>query len=308
LQEASHKQYDQRSSVLLYLHALCKKDGGIRPIAVGFTLGRLISKIANLWATTKCRDILLPRQLGVGAKGGAEAIAHAARCYLRSSDESKFVVKLDFENAFNSMRRDAIMEAASSHIPELLTYVTSCYGTTSKIIYGDFCIDSAEGIQQGDPLGPLLFSLTLNEHLHNIDCEFVAGYLDDVTVGDDVNNIAQSITKFELSTLDVGLKLNRPKCEVIGLSPSINSLWEATGLTFQHCLDTEALLLGTPLYRDGVDGALLSQCAKLEKATQRLSHLSSHEALYMLKHSIAVPKLQYLLRTAPCFLLTETFK
>ena len=48
------------------LHVLRKKDGGIRPIAVGLILRRLASKIACRWATDRMLPELLPRQLGVG--------------------------------------------------------------------------------------------------------------------------------------------------------------------------------------------------------------------------------------------------
>ena len=34
----------------------------------------------------------------------------------------------------------------------------------------------------------------------------------------------------------------------------------------------------------------------------RFTHLSAHDALILLRHSFAIPKLRYLLRTAPCFL------
>ena len=54
------------------LHALCKKDGGIRPIAVGLTLRRLCSKLANSLALIKCQNILNNRQFGVGTKSGAK--------------------------------------------------------------------------------------------------------------------------------------------------------------------------------------------------------------------------------------------
>ena len=64
------------------LFAFKKKDGGIRPIAVGLTLRRLVAKVANTKALALCSPFLSPRQLGVGTKGGAEAIAHAARRYL----------------------------------------------------------------------------------------------------------------------------------------------------------------------------------------------------------------------------------
>jgi len=48
------------------LHATGKKDGGLYPIAVGLTLHRLASKIANRWATERMVPLLAPRQLGVG--------------------------------------------------------------------------------------------------------------------------------------------------------------------------------------------------------------------------------------------------
>ena len=42
---------------------------------------------------------------------------------------------------------------------------------------------SVEGVQQGDPLGPLLFCLTLHQHCSQLPSELCAMYLDDVTLG-----------------------------------------------------------------------------------------------------------------------------
>ena len=92
------------------------------------------------------------------------------------------LVKLDFANAFNSVRRDAVLEAVALHVPELLAYTTSAYGAASILQFGDEQIISQEGIQQGDPLGPLLFSLALNGPLQDLDSEFVSGYLNDVSL------------------------------------------------------------------------------------------------------------------------------
>ena len=49
-----------------------KIDGGIRPIAVGLTLRRLVAKAANTRALLSCASVLAPAQLGVGVKGGTE--------------------------------------------------------------------------------------------------------------------------------------------------------------------------------------------------------------------------------------------
>ena len=41
--------------------------------------------------------------------------------------------------------------------------------------------------------------------------------------------------------------------------------------------------------------------SKLEQAVPRLSKMSSHEAIFLLRNSLAIPKLLYTLRTSPCF-------
>jgi len=82
------------------LFAINKKDGGVRPIAVGLTLRRLVAKASNRWAISKCLDILMPHQLGVGAKGGAEAIIHASKAFLGCIFDSQAPIKLDFCKCF----------------------------------------------------------------------------------------------------------------------------------------------------------------------------------------------------------------
>jgi len=140
------------------LLAFNKKDGGIRPIAVGLTLRRLVAKVACRITAIKFADILKPKQLGVGVKGGAEALVHAARRFVDFMPESHSFVKLDFVNAFNTLRRDCMIEAVSALAPELLGYVLSAYGSPSNLTFGEFTIESMEGVQQGDPLGPFYFA------------------------------------------------------------------------------------------------------------------------------------------------------
>jgi hypothetical protein len=64
------------------LCALKKKDGGIRPIPVGSTIRRLISKIVCRRIADKLESKFRPHQLGFGTKGGIEAAIHSARRYL----------------------------------------------------------------------------------------------------------------------------------------------------------------------------------------------------------------------------------
>ena len=61
------------------LTALGKKDGGIRPIALGNILRRLASKVANHFASHNVSNFLRPVQLGVSVKNAWEAAVHYAR-------------------------------------------------------------------------------------------------------------------------------------------------------------------------------------------------------------------------------------
>ena len=50
-------------------------------------------------------------QLGVGVRGGAEAAIHATRRYVINMPADHVVVKLGFTNEFNTVHRDATLEA-----------------------------------------------------------------------------------------------------------------------------------------------------------------------------------------------------
>ena len=211
------------------------------------------------------------------------------------------LVKLDFINAFNSVRRDAVLEAVAQHVPELLAFTASAYGAPSLLQFGDEQILSEEGVQQGDPLGPLFFSLALNGPLQDLGGKFVSGYLDDVSVGGRVNEVSTEVLGFESRAAAIGLRLNHAKCEVIGLSRESRAAWLSTGLSFLLREPEEASLLGAPLHVQLIDKAIEEKCEALQRAMVRLKHMSAHEAIFILRNSLSVPRLQYILRCAPCF-------
>lgn len=88
--------------------------------------------------------------------------------------------------------------------------VPDCYladGTPSVLTYGDLSIFSQTGPPEGDPLGPLFLCLPLQPLLSRMACALVSGYLDDLTLENDVELIMT-----EASSL--GLALNIAKCQV----------------------------------------------------------------------------------------------
>ena len=138
------------------LIVLQKKDGGIRPIAVDYTLRRLTAKCANFFVIKRRNEELQPTQVGVGVSGSAEAVVHATRRLMSSLPDNHVFVKLDFLNAFNSVRRDTILANVAVKMPELYRFLKDSLDCNPMDCYGDDII-SAEGSQQSDPLSGLDF-------------------------------------------------------------------------------------------------------------------------------------------------------
>ena len=100
--------------------------------------------------------LLAPCQLGFGVRGGVEAAVHAARRFITNLKPGKLFLKIDFKNAFNTVRRDIILEAVAEYFPELLTFATSTLSDPSDLMFGDFHLSSEEGAQQGDSPWPTI--------------------------------------------------------------------------------------------------------------------------------------------------------
>jgi len=67
-------------------------------------------------------------------------------------------MKVDINNAFNSLYCDIILTAVKNHLPHFHNYVELCYAETSVPA---MIIISEEGAKQGNPLGSLLFCLAI---------------------------------------------------------------------------------------------------------------------------------------------------
>ena len=105
-----------------HLVAVPKPKGGVRPIAIGELLRRLTGKCLMSQLHTSARQHFFPAQVGVAVSGGAEAAVHAVRARLdrHSNSQNKVLLKLDFENAFNTISRDQVLSAVRSHFPALV--------------------------------------------------------------------------------------------------------------------------------------------------------------------------------------------
>ena len=284
------------------LTALTKKSGGVRPIAVGCTLRRLAAKVAGSKVSAEMSDLLSPRQLGCGVPFGAEAAVHAVRLYLNESDPEKAVIKLDFRNAFNSIRRDKVLLAVLNHVPELYPFVHSAYSSPSTLFWADKTIQSEEGVQQGDPLGPLLFCLGIHRLCSSLLSELAVFYLDDGTIGGSVEELTRDLDVVAQMGAEVGLQLNNEKTEILSSDSTTVSFIQPL-LPGSAVIDpSRATLLGSPIGGSSSISAVLESKSKmLRRMSDRLQFLPTHDAYLLLRHCFALPKLLYVLRSAPCF-------
>ena len=118
-------------------------------------------------------------------------------------------------------------------------------------------ITSDEGIQQGDPLGPLEFCLTLHPLLKRLSSELIVAYINDVTIGGDINSVIDDLrTILQTSKQAYGPSLCIKKCEITALEKAtVENVPETRESTFTPLSDLT--LLGAPVTTGAV--AVLSR-------------------------------------------------
>ena len=162
---------------------------------------------------------------------------------------------------------------------------------------------SAEGVQQGDPLGPLLFCIMIQPLIQRLHSVFSVFNLDNGTIGGSRDDVLADLQLMENEAATLGLKLNCSKTELVssdvGAQNSILSI--VSELKVVPC--SQVSLLGTPIGSlELLDSTIEAKTKKLQPMGMRLSGLRSQDALCLLRHSFAIPKVLFILRSAPCFL------
>ena len=246
----------------------------MRPITVRCTLRRLVAKTASTAVMKHLDSLLAPLQLGYGTPLGAEATAYSARLYLADLPPDNVFLKLDFKNAFNRVRRDKTLEAARQFAPEIFPFVYSCYAGPSSLNFRGTILHSTEGVQQGDPLCPLLFSLAIHPLMQQLKSEVCVFYLDDGTLGGTECDVLHDFKLIDREAAALGLQLNHKKseliCEELAGTDILNAAPDLCKVSREN-----ATFLGSPIgLSHSIDVAITDKVNALKTMGSRLCHLS----------------------------------
>ncbi|XP_055347987.1 uncharacterized protein LOC129595098 [Paramacrobiotus metropolitanus] len=294
------------------LLALRKKDGGLRPIAVGMTLRRVIAKIVCSKVAERAVAVLSPGQVGFNVRGGAEAIVHGTRQFINENPEiTKAIVKVDFRNAFNTVSREVVLDAVKSHFPEYFAFFQSAYGHHSSLFIGEHVMSSESGVQQGDPLGPLLFCLALQAVILTLNTELNAWYLDDGTLGGLPESVQENLARVIEGARRIGLEINVTKCKLYVSGGSETAQQKAVDdFLVQHpgvrVMSSSSLtLLGAPVLDAAIAPLFAEKAQSLATVCERMQLLPRHHALFLLRHCLGAPKIVYMLRCSNAWKYSE---
>ena len=290
------------------LHALKKKDpGSIRPIAVGEIFRRLVTKCLAFKLTPQASSFLEPHQVGVKTCGGCEAIIHATQAIL--SDQSltpnqKWIVQIDFKNAFNTMDREHILNQVREKLPGLSAFAEWCYGDHSILLFGDENILSASGCQQGDPLGVILFSLGLQPLVDRIQREVPklalhAWELDDGSFIGVLLQVKKALDLVMEMSPSLGLTVNTKKT-IYWRCPEIRGYnLPPSYMPIPENKDDGLVVLGAPVGSQAFSNdKIMGKVKEVESLLAKLGSLDDSQIEYcLLRSCFGIAKFGYILRT-----------
>ena len=239
-----------------------KKPSGnkVRPIAVGETIRRLVEKVLMALPETKATvNDLQPIQLGQGQPCAAEMVGRSLQ---QSLDGASLlpdwgILQIDRSNAFDTVDRNAVLAGVAQHCPHLLPWTSHSLGAPTRLFspFGELL--SSQGVQQGSPLGPLLFNVAIHRTICEcpVDLDWNVWYMDDGTLMGPKAHLEAALQYFQLRFETLGLSINLSKCNLWGPAGSMPP--SSSTSPFHHVTHipwspgSGIVLLGVPIHFPG---------------------------------------------------------
>ena len=252
-------------------------------------------------------------QFGVGVRGGVEQVALRARVH---HEAEKWLILTECSNAFNTVKRTAMLAEAATCVPALTPFAAKSYGELSAPVFFRMesgerrKIDCSSRVQQGDAMGPALFCMPLLPVLKRTRAEFeprgveAFAYLDDVSIGmteitPDTVEVVPLLQR-ELSNLSIAINPRKtfalpPKGHVP--TPKQISLLE--GIGFSIAGRGGAKVVGVPVDKDEYarESAMgIVRNGGAEQLARLLSRVSGKQSAYLIATGFMVQRTSYLER------------
>jgi hypothetical protein len=160
---------------------------------------------------------------------------------------------------------------------------------------------SKSGVQQGDPIGPLLFAialfLDLNQHCP--DLVLHSWYLDNGTAIDPTDTLVTFVDRLIQNSFSYGLSLNLSKCEIFW--PFGRDKWEAFPADMCRIEAAGVELLGGPISTSPsfCNEFTMNRVDKIEALLKELVDLQDpHLQLVLLRSCAGFPRFNFALQTS----------
>ncbi|MCW3101384.1 MAG: uncharacterized protein JWL77_7002 [Chthonomonadaceae bacterium] len=225
-----------------HLIGIPKPNDKIRPISMGEVFYRAAALYGINSVIEEVGTILAPIQFGVGIQAGCEQAVHQLQHLLtRVNPIREAGIAVDFKNAFNERKRDQILEALykEKKLIPLWKLTEWAYSSSSPLWIRSNetgkmiqlpTLMSTSGVKQGDPLGSLLFALSMKQMYNDAVSSDNTGQIkaiafqDDITlVGPPDQRLITAVETLRDKAEQGGLEMNMSKTKMLWLHSDIKA-------------------------------------------------------------------------------------
>ena len=108
-----------------------------------------------------------------------------------------------------------MLPAVAENTLDIYRFCHIAYDKPTHLKFFGHTILLQEGAQQGDPLGSLVFCLSIHSLSLSSKSHLKVAYMDDITLGGSLHAVATDVTMIKTKGALKGLILNEKKCEAI---------------------------------------------------------------------------------------------
>lgn len=299
------------------LTAPVKRNGGVRGIATGETLRRLVARTLAQQYGSEFAAACVPYQLALGTRAGTDCLGLLLRAITEMQD-GRVVVSLDGIGAYDHIKRSAMLQKLRSlpNASAALPFVRLFYGRPSEYTWYDdegcaHTILQGEGGEQGDPLMPALYSLGQHDALRHASAElhadgYLFAFLDDVFLVTSRERAAEATTLVTQKTEDMaGVQTHLGKLEAWSAAggpapPGLTALSPSTwkGNLPEHL--NGLVVLGAPLGHPAfVKSFTEERVSEEQRLLEALPDMPDLQVAWVLLLHCASPRANHLARLLP---------